>query len=149
MRDLMIKRIMIATDGSDASRKAAMIAVDIARRAKGSITAVYVMEIHRFSHLPGFATLPGLKEKILQLMQDEGQQAMRFVEEQARIGQVPCEKIMIQGSPSEELIKISLQQGIDLLVMGSMGRTGVEKILLGSVAEKVVLQSSIPVLLIK
>jgi nucleotide-binding universal stress UspA family protein len=38
---------------------------------------------------------------------------------------------------------------MDLLIMGSLGRTGMEKILLGSVAEKVVLQSTIPVLLIK
>jgi nucleotide-binding universal stress UspA family protein len=145
----MIKKIMIATDGSDASKKAAMIGIDIARRASGSITAVYVMETLRLSHLPGFATLPGLKEKILQLMQEEGLQATQFIEDQASIQKVPCQKILAQGSPSEELLKISHEQGIDLLIMGSMGRTGMEKILLGNVAEKVVLQSSIPVLLVK
>jgi len=140
---------MIATDGSDTSKKAAMIGIDIARRAKGSVTAVYVMETLRLSHLPGFATLPGLKEKILQLMQEEGQQATQFVEDQASIMKVPCQKILTQGSPSEELLKIAHEQGIDLLIMGSLGRTGMEKILLGSVAGKVVLQSSIPVLLVK
>jgi nucleotide-binding universal stress UspA family protein len=145
----MIKKIMIATDGSDTSKKAAMIGIDIARRANGSVTAVYVMETMRLSHLPGFATLPGLKEKILQLMKEEGQQATQFVEDQASIMKVPYQKILAQGRPSEELLKISHEQGIDLLIMGSMGRTGMEKILLGSVAEKVVLQSSIPVLLVK
>ncbi len=145
----MIKKIMIATDGSDASKKAAMIGIDIAHRASGSVTAVYVMETQRLSHLPGYATLPGLKEKILQLMQEEGQQATKFVEDQASIMKVPCQNILAQGSPSEQLLKISHEQGIDLLVMGSMGHTGMEKILLGSVAEKVVLQSSIPVLLVK
>jgi nucleotide-binding universal stress UspA family protein len=145
----MIKKIMIATDGSDTSKKAAMIGIDIAHRANGSITAVYVMEILRLAHLPGFATLPGLKEKILQLMQEEGQQATQFVEDQASIMTVPCQKVLAQGSPSEELLKISQEQGIDLLIMGNLGRTGMEKILLGSVAEKVVLRSSIPVLLVK
>jgi nucleotide-binding universal stress UspA family protein len=145
----MIKKIMIATDGSDTSKKAAMIGIDIAHRANGSITAVYVMETLRLAHLPGFATLPGLKEKILQLMQEEGQQATQFVEDQALIMKVPCRKILTQGSPSEELLKISREQGIDLIIMGSLGRTGMEKILLGSVAGKVVLQSSIPVLLVK
>ncbi|MDD2837033.1 MAG: universal stress protein [Methanothrix sp.] len=145
----MIKKIMIATDGSDTSKKAAMIGIDIARRANGSVTAVYVMETLRLSHLPGFATLPGLKEKILQLMHEEGQQATQFVEDQTSIMKVPYQKILAQGSPSEELLKISHERGIDLLVMGSMGHTGMEKILLGSVAEKVVLQSSIPVLLVK
>jgi nucleotide-binding universal stress UspA family protein len=147
--DTMIKKIMIAIDGSDTSKKAVMIGLDIARRANGSITAVYVMETLRLAHLPGYATLPGLKEKILQLMQEEGQQAIQFVEDQASIMKVPYQKILAQGSPSEELLKISHEQGIDLLIMGSMGRTGMEKILLGSVAEKVVLQSSIPVLLVK
>jgi nucleotide-binding universal stress UspA family protein len=145
----MIEKIMIATDGSDASKKAAMIGIDIARRANGSVTAVYVMETLRLSHLPGFATLPGLKERILQLMQEEGLQATQFIEDQASIMKVPFQKILAQGSPSEELLKISHEQGIDLIIMGSMGRTDMEKILLGSVAEKVVLQSSIPVLLVK
>jgi nucleotide-binding universal stress UspA family protein len=143
----MIKKIMIATDGSDASRKAAIVAVDIARRAIGSITAVYVMDTERLSRLPGIATLPELKGKILALMQEEGQQATQFVEDQAIAACIPCRKILAQGRASEELIRISQQQGIDLLVMGSMGRTGMEKILLGDVAEKVVHQSTIPVLL--
>lgn len=145
----MIRKIMVAVDGSDASRKAAMVAVDIAHQAIGSITAVYVMETDRLSRLPGIATLPELNEKIMALMQEEGQQATQFVEDQARRASVPCRKILAQGRASEELIRISQQQGIDLLVMGSMGRTGMEKILLGDVAEKVVHNSTIPVLLAK
>ena len=143
----MIKKIMVAVDGSDASRKAAMVAVDIARKAAGSINAVYVMETERLSRLPGIATLPELREKIMALMQEEGEQATQFVEDQARRASVPCQKILARGRASEELIRISQQQGIDLLVMGSMGRTGMEKMLLGDVAEKVVHQSAIPVLL--
>lgn len=145
----MIKKIMIATDGSDTSKKAAMIGIDIAHRAGGSITAVYVMEILRMAHIPGYGTLPGLKEKILRVMQNEGQQATQFVEDHARMMEVSCQKIIAQGSPSEELLKVSQKLGMDLLIMGSLGRTGMEKFILGSVAEKVVLQSTIPVLLIK
>jgi len=145
----MIKKIMIATDGSDTSKKAALIGIDIAQRANGSITAVYVMDILRLAHLPGYATLPGLKDKILELMQDEGREATQFVEDHAQMMKVPCHKIQAQGNPTEELLKASQKLGMDLLVMGSLGRTGIEKFLLGSVAEKVVLQSTIPVLLIK
>ena len=53
---------------------------------------------------------------------------------------------MAQGDPSEEILKAA--QGMDLLVMGSVGRSGLEKVLLGSVAEKVVHRSQIPVLVI-
>jgi len=126
-----------------------MIGIDIAHRANGSITAVYVMETLRLAHLPGYATMPGLKEKILELMQEEGQQATQFVEDHAQIMKVSCHKIVAQGNPSEEMLKVSQKLGMDLLIMGSLGRTGMEKFLLGSVAEKVVFQSTIPVLLIK
>lgn len=145
----MIKRVMIATDGSDTSKKAAVIGIDIARRANGTVTAVYVMDISRLSHLPGYATLPGLKEKILALIQDEGRQAIELVQDRAQVMGVPCNKIIAQGNPGEELLKAAREQEADLLVMGKIGRTAVEKFLLGSVAEKVVLQSTIPVLLIK
>ena len=145
----MIKSVMIATDGSDTSKKAAVIGIDIARRANGTVTAVYVMDISRLSHLPGYATLPGLKEKILALIQDEGRQAIEFVQDRAQVMGVPCNKIIAQGNPGEELLKAAREQEADLLVMGKIGRTAVEKFLLGSVAEKVVLQSTIPVLLIK
>ena len=126
-----------------------MIGIDIARRANGTVTAVYVMDISRLSHLPGYATLPGLKEKILALIQDEGRQAIEFVQDRAQVMGVPCNKIIAQGNPGEELLKAAREQEADLLVMGKIGRTAVEKFLLGSVAEKVVLQSAIPVLLIK
>jgi nucleotide-binding universal stress UspA family protein len=145
----MIQKVMIATDGSDTSNKAAMIGVDIARRASGSVTAVYVMDTSRLSHLPGYASLPGLKEKILELMQEEGRQATGFVEDRAQMMNIPCHKIVVQGNPSEALLKVAQELTMDLLVMGSVGRTRVEKFILGSVAEKVVLQSAIPVLLVK
>lgn len=145
----MIKKIMIAIDGSDTSKKAAMIGIDIAHRANGSIIAVYVMETLRLAHLPGYATMPGLKEKILELMQEEGKQAMQFIEDQAQMMKVSCHKMVAQGNPSEELLRIARERETDLLIMGSLGRTGMEKFLLGSVAEKVVLRSPIPVLLIK
>ncbi|HOV82004.1 MAG TPA: universal stress protein [Methanothrix sp.] len=146
---MMIKKVMIATDGSDAGRKAAAAAVEIARRSGASIIAVYVMDIYRLAHLPGYATLPGLKDKILELMEDEGREATDYVQAIAERASVPCKKILSQGSPAAEILRVSLEEEADMLVMGSHGRTALEKVLLGGVAEKVVLQSALPVLLIK
>jgi len=145
----MMKKIIIATDGSDMSKNAIKTGIDIAHHAKGCIAAVYVIDISRLSHLPGYAMLPGLKEKIYQLMREEGKQATQYAEDLARRINVPCQKIVVQGNPSIEILKSAREIEADLIVIGSMGRTGFEKILLGSVAEKVVLQSSIPVLMIK
>jgi nucleotide-binding universal stress UspA family protein len=145
----MIKKIMIATDGSDMSKKAVKVGVDIAHHSRGSVAAVYVIDLSRLSHLPGYAMLPGLKEKISQLMKEEGRQATQFAEDLASILNIPCRKIVLQGNPSQEILKSAREMEADLIVIGSRGRTGIEKFLLGSVAEKVVLQSTIPVLMIK
>ena len=131
------------------SNRAAAVGVDIANRSRGCVAAVYIIDISRLSHLPGYAMLPGLKEKISELMKEEGRQATQFAEDLARVSNIPCRKIVLQGNPSQEILKYAEEMKADLIVIGSRGRTGIEKLLLGSVAEKVVLQSPIPVLLIK
>ncbi len=145
----MIKNVMIATDGSDAGRQASIAAVDIARRSRGRVIAVYILDIYRLAYLPGYTSLPGLQDKILHLMDDEGRQATDFVEYLAKDAAIPCKKILAQGNPAAEILKISVEEKADVLVMGSHGRTPLERVLLGGVAEKVVMQSVVPVLLIK
>jgi len=142
----MIKKIMIATDGSEPSMKAANAGVEIARRSGGTITAVYVIDVFRLAHLPGYTTFPGVKDKLLELMQREGRKATEEVVEMASEAGVPCQKLVVEGEPGEELIRISSE--MDLLVLGSIGRTGLDRFLLGSVAEKVVRRSAVPVLVI-
>ena len=65
--------------------------------------------------------------------------------EMAERAGVPCNKEVIEGNPSEELIRRA-ESGANMVVMGSVGRTGLDKFLLGSVAEKVVRNSRVPVL---
>ncbi len=142
----MIKEVMIATDGSETSEKAAKVGIETACRSGGRITVVYVVDVFRLAHLPGYAALPGLKGKLMELMQKEGQKAVEYVEEQASEAGIPCQMIVAEGDPSDELLRISEKS--DLLIMGSVGRTGLDKLLLGSVAEKVVRHSTIPVLLV-
>ncbi len=142
----MIKKIIIATDGSETSQKAARVGIETARLSGGRVTAVYVVDVFRLAHLPGYAAFPGPKDKLMELMQKEGRDATEYVEKQALEVEIPCQKIVAEGDPSEELLRISGEA--DLLIMGSVGRTGLDKLLLGSVAEKVVRHSTVPVLLI-
>jgi nucleotide-binding universal stress UspA family protein len=144
----MIKNIMIATDGSDTAKKAAKVGIEIASRSKGSVLAVYVVDIFRLSRIPGYATFPGLKEKLLELMEKEGQEATKEIEDQAKEAGVSFCKLVVRGEPSDELQRISQESSMDLLIMGSLGRTGLGKIILGNVAQKVVRDSTIPVLLV-
>ncbi|MDF0591008.1 universal stress protein [Candidatus Methanocrinis natronophilus] len=138
----MFERIMIATDGSKQSERAAEVGIELARLSGGEITIVYVADTGRLSHLPEDMAIASIRSLLIK----EGEDATGYVEEMATRAAVSSTKMVIEGNPSEELLKLSSQSGFDVLVMGSVGRTGLDKFLLGSVAEKVVRNSRVPVL---
>jgi nucleotide-binding universal stress UspA family protein len=139
---------MIATDGSETGERAAELGIEIARLSGGKATAIYVVDIHRLSHLPGYTTLPGLSKQLLELMQKEGKEATEQVCEMAGEAGVACEAIIADGDPSTEILKRSSESGANLLILGTKGRSGLDRVLLGSVAEKVTRNSRVPVLLV-
>jgi len=144
----VFRKIMVATDGSETSMITAKIAVGLAKLAGGTVAAIYVVDIFRLSKLPGYTTLPGISERLMELMFKEAEIATSEIGEMATNAGVPFEKIIAEGNPSEEIIRRSSESGMDLLMMGSIGRTGLEKLMLGSVAEKVVRHSRVPVLIV-
>ncbi len=144
----MFEKIMIATDGSEASKNAAILGVNMASISCANVTAVYVVDIHRLANLHGYTSFSGLKDKLLGMMLREGEAATSEVEKMASDAGVHCDNLVAQGDPSDELLRISQESKMDLLVLGSIGRSGLEKFLLGSVAEKVVRNSKVPVMLV-
>ncbi len=146
--DNMMKKIMIATDGSMPGRLAAEAGINLARLAGAEVTAVYVVDMARLTQLPGYTAIPGIKDRLLELMGAEGEKATAEVEDMAREAGVPYHKHVAGGDPANELLKLSQELGMDLIVMGSIGKSGLDKFLLGSVAEKVVRHSKVPVLLV-
>jgi len=138
----MFERILIATDGSETSDKAAKVGVEIARISGGRVTVVYVADTGRLSHLPDDMMLVSIRDLLLR----EGETAMTYVKELARKEGVPSERMVVEGKPSDELLRVSKENDIDLMVMGSVGRSGLDRFLLGSVAEKVVQHAKVPVL---
>lgn len=144
----MMKKIMVATDGSEPGRQAAEVGINLAKLAGAEVTAVYVVDLARLTQLPGYITVPGIKDSLLELMDEEGEKVTTEIEEMAKKAGVTCHKQVAGGDPAEELIRLSKESEMDLLVMGSIGKSGLSKILLGSVAEKVVRHAEVPILLI-
>ena len=138
----MFDKIMIATDGSEHSKNAAEMGIEIARLSGGEISVVYVADTGRLSHLPEDMALVSIRE----LMLDEGREATDHIGEMAEKAGVTCTKAVVEGNVGEELHRFADESGADVVVIGSCGRTGLEKFLLGSVAEKVVRGSKVPVL---
>jgi nucleotide-binding universal stress UspA family protein len=92
--------------------------------------------------------MPGLKDKLLGLMFEEGRYVTEEVEQMAQAAGVTSSKVVLRGHPSDELLRYSLESKTDLLVMGSVGKSGLGRFLLGSVAEKVAQHSKVPVILV-
>jgi nucleotide-binding universal stress UspA family protein len=140
----MFKNILVATDGSEHGYRAANIALDLGKISGGKVTAIYVADTNRTSHLPDDMLLFSIRELLLK----EGKDALKQVEDQAREVGVAFEGVVAEGNPGSEIINYAESAGMDIIIMGTVGRTGLDKFLLGSVAEKVVRNSRIPVMTI-
>ncbi len=144
----MLKKILLATDGSETSMRAAKNAVSIGKKAGATVTAVYVVDVHRLAQLPGYAAMPGIKDNLMELMFKEGSEALEEIEDMAQDAGVLYERVLAEGDPGEELLKLCRDPGFDLIVLGTIGKSGLKRFLLGSVAEKVVRHSHVPVLVV-
>jgi nucleotide-binding universal stress UspA family protein len=144
----MFQKIIIATDGSAPSYQAAKQGVEIARVSGGQVAAVYVVDVPRLAQLPGYAGIAGTKDQLLELMIHQGQEATEEIERIAADAGVTSSKVILKGHPSDELLKYSQEARADLLVMGSIGKSGLNRFLLGSVAQKVVQHAKVPIMLV-
>ncbi|NYB26023.1 MAG: universal stress protein [Methanobacteriaceae archaeon] len=131
----MFETIMVPTDGSKCSLKAEDIAISIAKNFKAKLVVVHVID-----------------EKLIypfEVLEEEGN---TILDEAARKGKdegVDVEQVLIVGSPAHDMEKIVEKTGADLVVIGTHGKTGIRKILMGSVAESTIKTVKVPVLLAK
>jgi nucleotide-binding universal stress UspA family protein len=142
----MFESILIATDGSVHSIRAARAGIEIAKLSGGKVTGLYVVDANRPLSDVSSNIVDEVFEGLKKTMMKEGEEATKYVEESAKMANVTAEKKIVEGNPAEEILKMS--EGMDVVVMGSIGRTGLDKYLLGSVTDKVVRNSKVPVLVV-
>lgn len=138
----MFEKILVATDGSEHGYRAARVALELGKISGGKVTAIYVADTVKTSHLPDDMLLFSIRELLLK----EGREALKQVESLAQEKGVAFESLVVEGNPGSEIIRYAEASGMDIIILGAVGRTGLDKFLLGSVAEKVVRNSKIPVL---
>ncbi|HVP67666.1 MAG TPA: universal stress protein [Anaeromyxobacteraceae bacterium] len=138
------KKILCPVDFSPASRDAVSAAAELARRFAGEVTLFHAYP------LPGYTLPEGTVLPSPRMLQDLADQTDRLLEEWRKLAvgmgapSARCEKAI--GDPAAEVLERAKTGGYDLLVVGTRGRTGLAHALLGSVAERVVRRSPIPVL---
>lgn len=140
----MFNRILIPTDGSDAVRPAVEMALNLAKTHDATLHVLFVVDqpTSVSGTGEGFSGL----DNLLTALEEEGQQAADAIEEQAEDSDIGTEIAVRRGNPHDDILTYANEHGIELIVMGTHGRTGVKRALLGSVTENVVRHAEIPVL---
>jgi len=138
------RKIMVATDGSICSRIAANYAIELARLSGGTVYAVYVVSTDYFSSM----AVDFDWERMNEALKKEGHSAVSYVKRAGELENVDVEPILLEGHPADELIRYAEENEMDVVVMGTLGKTGLDRLLLGSVAEKVVRHCKVPVMII-
>jgi nucleotide-binding universal stress UspA family protein len=133
--DFMFEKIMVPTDGSEYAARAEDMAIELAGRLGSVVIAVHVID-----------------EKLIypfDVLEEEGKEILAAVQRKGREAGVRVDEVLVFGSPAHDMKKIAEKTGADLVVIASHGRSGLEKLLMGSVAETTLKTVDVPVLLVK
>ena len=142
------KSIVVATDGSKYSAAAASEAIGIAKRNNSKLTVLAVVpaDIAMPTDID-FAALQ--RDKLADQDMQMAEKNAKAVKEAAQKAGVDAQAFVMSGKPADAIIEIAKDKSADLIVVGSHGRTGLDRLLMGSVTERVIVISSCAVLAVK
>ncbi len=135
------KNIFFAADGSKYSLPAGARAVDFARSYGGALTIMTVVDVP--------AEFYGEAPETVDKMIEKARSYVEEVKSKSRSSGVTAEALVREGEASRVIVEYAREKSMDVIVMGSHGRTGLRRLLMGSVAEKVIGYSDCPVLVVR
>jgi nucleotide-binding universal stress UspA family protein len=146
-------KILLATDGSEEAALAAQTAAELANKTDSELHVAYVRPRTR-PHYPGYYVGPGMvedaEEKEREHLERQSQGLLETQLEHIRaVGASAAQLHQRFGRPDEEIISLAEELGARLIVLGSRGRGGVRRALMGSVSDSVVRHAHCPVLVVR
>ncbi len=139
-----VKRILCPSDFSDCSRAALEFAIELAQRLGASIRVVHVFQLPQYAGFEDGLTMAAASAEIFTTLRKKTEEQLRAELELCRTAGVTATAEQVDGVPHAEIVRLSEQA--DLVVMGTHGRTGLPRLVLGSAAERVVRLAKCPVL---
>ena len=139
----MYQNILVAVDGSEENKLAVSEAVQIAKAMGSKLTAIYVVTGADLSPNAFGGDVSEAERK--EIADKNAKAAVDYVDFEAKRNNVPFEIKVLQGKPCDVIVEES--KNYDLLVCGSLGRTGLAKVLIGSVSSQIIKYAHCPVLL--
>ena len=146
---LMPTKILVPTDFSSYSDKALLQALEIAKRYKAKVYVVHVLH-EKNPYDTGDSTIPSYYEDLeKQMIEGAMRQLQKQIDKFPQAKEVEVFREVVNGNASEAILAEERSKEVDLIVIGSLGRSGIAKYLIGSVARNVLKEAKCPVLLIK
>jgi nucleotide-binding universal stress UspA family protein len=144
----MFKRILVPTDGSEITAKAVQTAIDLAKSQGGQVLAISVKEPFPYSAISEMQPVP--PQEFYDAQERIAAARVKTVVDAAQAAGVPCAGHTVEAlHPWEAILDHAKTQQVDLIVMASHGRRGVSALLLGSETHRVLIHSTLPVLVVR
>ncbi len=138
-----MRRVLIATDGSDYTKEAVSQGLHLAKVLGAEVTALYVVDQTSFVSFPMDSSIVS----VYSLLENEGKRAVEDVVKEGEAMGVKVTPLIIEGSPTRKIVETSAD--FDLVVLGTLGRSALSKLFMGSVAERVTRYAPCPVLVVR
>ena len=137
----MFDSLVIATDGSRSVERAVGVALDLAERFDATVHALFVVDTGDVEAAP-----EAVRDSLRDALEERGERALTDVE-----GRSDCEVVPVvrEGRPPQVIAEYAREHDVDLVAMGTRGRHGENRFLVGSVAERVVRTCPVPVLTVR
>lgn len=141
----MYDTILVPTDGSDHAVRAAEHGSALSEKFDATVHVLHVVDTQSGA---GPFDVGGIRDEVIGRLEEEGEGAIE-ASEAVFDGSDPLRTGIVRGQPSETILEYATDHEVDILVMGTQGRTGLERYLMGSVTERVIRAAELPVLTVR
>jgi nucleotide-binding universal stress UspA family protein len=144
------KRILVPVDGSPTSGLGLREAIDLAKAQKARLQLVHVVDVHNV--LAAGPDSSAYVADLLSALKQRGRQILAKAAERVRKAGLACDTVLLEtltGPAAEPILRQAKKARVDLIVMGTHGRRGLRRLVMGSDAEQIVRNASMPVMLVR
>jgi len=142
----VFKRVLIPIDGSNYSLEAGEFGIKLAKGYGMEVLALHVIDETALASLSRLVRKG--EEELRGDLQREGENCLNYMAELAARAGVQLHRLIEEGTPHRAIVEVAEREGVDLILIGKVGRRGPRRILIGSVTERVIESAKCPVLVV-
>ena len=146
-----VQTILVATDFSDASAPATAYAFSLARDLNARVSLIHVVpedDVRALTSIRTYLQSEVTPETLVQSLYDDASTRLTTLVEEAQASALVHERLVVTGNPAAEIISGAAAKQAQLIIIGTHGRRGVTRVLMGSVAERVLREAACAVLVV-